>query len=258
MVILRDKEGIAHVVSLSGGKDSTALAFGLMERMPDTPFNYVCTPTGNELPEMVEHWRNLEKILGQPIINVTNGTLTSIIAQEKMIPNWRSRFCTRILKLAAMARFLREASPAICYVGLRADEDEEDRGGATHGGDYITVAESENIKQRYPLREWGWNLKEVVEKCRDYQVRIPTRTDCAWCFYQGIGEWYNLWKLHPDIYEEGAAIERQFGHTFRSAGRDTWPAKLDDLRARFQKGDIPTLSLNIMAKRQDMCRACTL
>lgn len=52
---VRDKQGVLHVVALSGGHDSTAMAFLLREQNPDTPYNYVCTPTGNELPTMFDH-----------------------------------------------------------------------------------------------------------------------------------------------------------------------------------------------------------
>lgn len=53
-----------HVVALSGGKDSTAMALRLRELNPDVDYVYVCTPTGNELPEMWEHWRKLGQLLG--------------------------------------------------------------------------------------------------------------------------------------------------------------------------------------------------
>ena len=47
-----------HVIGLSGGKDSTALALRLMETEP-REYELICNATGNELPEMVEHWAKL-------------------------------------------------------------------------------------------------------------------------------------------------------------------------------------------------------
>jgi 3'-phosphoadenosine 5'-phosphosulfate sulfotransferase (PAPS reductase)/FAD synthetase len=59
-----------HIVALSGGKDSTALAIRLKELNPNRKYIYICTPTGDELPEMELHWANLESILDQPIVKV--------------------------------------------------------------------------------------------------------------------------------------------------------------------------------------------
>ena len=58
-----------HIVALSGGKDSTALALRLKEIEPRN-YIYVCTPTGDELPEMIAHWHKLSSLLGQPILRV--------------------------------------------------------------------------------------------------------------------------------------------------------------------------------------------
>lgn len=44
-----------HIVGISGGKDSVALALRLQEVEP-REYDYLITPTGNELPEMFEHW----------------------------------------------------------------------------------------------------------------------------------------------------------------------------------------------------------
>ena len=65
MELRRDEQGVAHIIGLSGGKDSTCLALLLKEHEP-RPYNYVCTPTGNELPDMLEalkmvsnfNWKN--------------------------------------------------------------------------------------------------------------------------------------------------------------------------------------------------------
>ena len=62
----RNTVSILHVVGLSGGKDSTALALYLKE---NTTCNYIylCTPTGDELPEMENHWGHLECLLSSPL-----------------------------------------------------------------------------------------------------------------------------------------------------------------------------------------------
>ena len=62
-------ENITHIVALSGGKDSTAMALRLAEVEPRN-YIYICTPTGDELPDMDRHWKNLECFLGQPLIRL--------------------------------------------------------------------------------------------------------------------------------------------------------------------------------------------
>jgi len=59
----------ARIVALSGGKDSTALALRLMEVEPK-PYQFCITPTGRELPEMVEHWAKLGCLLGSPLLRI--------------------------------------------------------------------------------------------------------------------------------------------------------------------------------------------
>ena len=61
-----------HVVALSGGKDSAAMALRLAELEP-RDYTYVCTPTGDELPEMFQHWRGLAERLGKPLVPVMGG-----------------------------------------------------------------------------------------------------------------------------------------------------------------------------------------
>lgn len=254
MGLLRDENGIAHIVGLSGGKDSTCLAVWLMENEP-RPYNYVCTPTKDELPEMEAHWRNLEdRVLGQKIIRLENEGLRLLNERMHCLPNFQKRFCTRLLKLKPYGAFIANVQPAISYIGLR--DDEEEREGARHGGDY--VPKGTDLKHRYPLREIGFQLEDVQQFLMERQIFIPSRTDCARCPLQQLGEWYNLWKNHPSIYADAEAEEVEIGHTYRSPSRDSWPASLAELRGEFEMGHIPTRSLNMMEKRKDMCRACTL
>lgn len=249
--VLRDENGVAHLVGISGGKDSTCLAVALKEREP-RPYTYFYTPTGNELPEMVAHMKRVQELLAAPIIELTNGTLASVIDDNNMIPNFRSRFCTRILKLKPAGQFFEAIAPCVSYVGLRDDEDE--REGTRPGGDSAAI--QTEVIHDFPFQRWG--LEEVWAFLNEWFIQIPDRTDCAWCPYQRLGEWYLLWLNHRSIYMAAEAIERKYGHTFRSPGRDTWPASLAELRTRFEAGDKPEISLRMMEKRQGMCRACSL
>lgn len=271
----RDENGVLHVVALSGGHDSSSMACELKEREP-RPYVYVCTPTGNELPEMFDFWNWLGVHLGRRLVPIMAGiTLDGLIEREKMIPNRVSRFCTRILKIEPYRQFLKEQAaigPVVSYVGLRADEE------GRAGGAYSDI---EGVTMRFPLREWGMGEAEVQSSLAARNIAVPERTDCDTCYAQQLGEWWKLWHDHPDRFAKGEAHEARTGSTFRtpklvdgepvmetrrgmtfaSSHRDTWPVRLTDMRALFEAGHVPTVRYD--PRSRDLfsaggCRVCRM
>lgn len=229
-----------QVVAFSGGKDSTALVLRMAELGED--FSCLFTPTGNELPTLVEHVHRIVARVEKPLIEPPNKGLLFWIAYHKALPNWRMRWCTRQIKILPCIAYLQAHPGTTLCVGLRADE--ESRVGLY--GDYAAY--------RYPLREWGWKLADVQSYLRRRQIEIPARTDCALCYGQRLSEWWALWKEHPTEYALGEQLEQAHGHTFRSAQRDTWPAGLRELRQLFEAGSIPKGA----GDRKTTCRVCSL
>ena len=197
----------------------------------------------------------LGEILKSPLKVISCGSsLNGLIRDYGALPNWRQRWCTRQLKIEPFNQYLVSQIPATVYVGLRFDEPEEQRKGVNYGG-------VEGITQRFPLREWGWNKKKVLEFLGAEGVIVPLRTDCARCYHQRIGEWYRLWRDHLDIYMEGEAQEIETGHTFRGPNRDSWPTSLADLRKAFERGRVPKgeNQLNLFSSdRESMCSVCRM
>lgn len=231
-----------HVVGLSGGKDSTAMAMWLVENEP-REYEFICNETGDELPEMIAHWERLERLLGAPLKRVRHAeSLTELCETQEALPNWRQRWCTRILKIEPTIRYMQSLpDDSVLYVGLRADE--EARPGLF----------DEDIAVRFPLRERGFTEADVYAYLCKLGITIPKRTDCGLCFYQRLDEWQTLYFQHPQKYAEGVALEKKIGHTFRSPGRDTWPADLESLAKEFDRGR-PIRKTS----RGTACRVCTL
>lgn len=238
-----------HIVALSGGKDSTAMALRLAEVEP-RDYIYICNPTGHELSEMEEHWASLEVLLGKPLTRVTNQNMDFWIDHFNALPNWRQRWCTRLLKIEPTIAFIQGHQPATLYVGLRADEELRE-------GIY-----SEDVANDFPLRRWGWGLLEVRDYLRQRGVWIPERTDCYDCYWQRLIEWKNLLRKHPALYAIAQNRETAIGHTFRSPGRDTWPASLNELREAFEKRRVRGEKLQLELIKEDDeytgCRVCRL
>lgn len=240
------------LVAVSGGKDSCAMALGLVETEPDD-YEFCITPTGRELPEMVAHWQRLECLLKKPLIRVPAPSLLDLIKKYRTLPNFRMRYCTRQVKIEPFIDYAISAAPAVCFVGIRADE-ASDRGGTDWNG-------LDGVKQDLPLVRWGWGINRVREYLRERNIVIPIRTDCDFCYHQQIGEWWRLWRDHLDRYTEAEALEQWTGHTFRSEQRDSWPASLRELRHKFESGFTPKGAAQIhlpmeTAERPTMCAWC--
>jgi len=233
------------VVAFSGGKDSTSMALRLAENGEE--FRLLHTPTGNELPEMREHLERVVKMTGAQLIIPPGPSLDDLIHEQNCLPNWRMRWCTRMLKIEPCEEWLRTEMEADRYptlaIGLRSDEP------GRMGGRYPP-----EIGIRFPLREWHWGIEEVLAYCRERGVTIPRRTDCAVCFYQRLWEWYVLWMDYPEEWAQAVAYEDETGHTFRSPTKDNHPASLRDLGAKFAAGFVP----RTRGPRKQMCRICAM
>src|SRR5688572_17497232 len=115
-------EGIPrHVLSLSGGKDSAALAIYMRDRVPE--MEYIFHDTDKELPETYDYLARLEAILGKPVAKTSPvDTFDHWLAvYGGMLPSNHRRWCTRMLKLKPFENYVGDG-PVVNYVGLRADE----------------------------------------------------------------------------------------------------------------------------------------
>ncbi len=240
------------VSAFSGGKDSTCMVLRQAElgESGELLFNVV----GNEFPDLLSHVKRIAGITGWKLTPTVpaHGGLHDRILEQATIPNARMRWCTRELKIEPTQAYLLAHPGSTLCVGLRADEEARE-------GIYGDVA-----SYRYPLREWGWGLKDVNAYLEEKRICVPRRTNCPLCYGQRLSEWWILWKEHPELFAEGEAIEATTGHTFRSPSRDTWPASLHDLKSRFEAGDTPrdVISLPLFGeydtKGSGVCRVCEL
>lgn len=228
------------IVAFSGGKDSTVLVLEIKPRA------VLFTPTGNELPGVLGHIRTIAKMVGAEIVCPSGPSLAACIQQENALPNPRMRWCTPMIKIIPAQRWLVSNPNTKMLVGIRADEE--------HRKGLYRIPED---RYDYPLRRWGWTLKDVESRISKAGIIVPKRTDCAVCPYQRLGEWWRLWKHWPQFWSQGEAWESMTGHTFRMPSRDTWPAAMCDLATRFEAGDKPR-GADDEDNQGVRCRVCTL
>jgi 3'-phosphoadenosine 5'-phosphosulfate sulfotransferase (PAPS reductase)/FAD synthetase len=199
-----------HVLGISGGKDSAALAVFVRQNYPELDVEYFFTDTGKELPEVYEFLGRLEGFLGKPIARLNPRRDFDFWLREykHFLPSAQTRWCTRQLKLAPFEQWIKPMLAAgdtvTTYVAIRADE--EYREGYT--------SKHENLKVRLPFREAGIDKKAVMDILESSGVGVPkyydwrSRSGCTFCFFQQKIEWVRLKERHPDAFEEAKQYEK--------------------------------------------------
>jgi 3'-phosphoadenosine 5'-phosphosulfate sulfotransferase (PAPS reductase)/FAD synthetase len=199
-----------HVLGLSGGRDSAALAVHMRRTRPDLNIEYFFTDTGKELPEVYDFLGRLEGFLGVPIQRLNPDRDFDFWLQEynHFLPSPRTRWCTRQLKILPFEHWVRpdlEAGVTISsYVAIRADENHREGLTATHP----------NLRVVMPLREAGIDKNGVIELLEGSGIGLPdyyrwrSRSGCTFCFFQQKIEWVNLLREHPEAFEEAKRYEK--------------------------------------------------
>lgn len=195
-----------HVLCMSGGKDSTALALHMRDRVPE--MEYVFCDTDKELTETYEYLNQVEAFLGKRIVrlNASRGFDHWLETFGGYLPSPQVRWCTKYLKLFPFEEFVGD-DPVISYVGLRADED---RIG------YIST--KSNIKAVFPFKEAGIGYAGVMKILQDSGIGLPpylkwgrTHSGCYFCFFQRPIEWVRLLETHPEQFDQAQAYEKLSG-----------------------------------------------
>lgn len=199
-----------HVLGLSGGRDSAALAVFMRQHHPELAVDYFFTDTGKELPEVYEFLGRLEGFLGKPILRLNPDRDFDFWLKQyhNFLPSPQTRWCTRQLKLRPFEAWLRpklEAGTTVySYVAIRADEEYREGYSSTHA----------NLNVRLPFKESGIDKAGVLEILDGAGLGLPkyyawrTRSGCTFCFFQQKIEWVRLMEQHPDAFEEAKRYEK--------------------------------------------------
>lgn len=199
-----------HLLGLSGGRDSAALAVYMRHYHPEIDIEYFFTDTGKELPEVYEFLGRLEGVLGKPIqrLNPDRDFDFWLKQYNSFLPSAQTRWCTRQLKLRPFEVWIKpmlaEGTKVYSYVAIRSDE--EYREGYT--------SKHENLVVRLPFKEAGIDKAGVLELLDSSGLGLPkyynwrTRSGCTFCFFQQKIEWVRLREQHPEAFEEAKRYEK--------------------------------------------------
>ena len=125
---------IKHVLGISGGKDSAALAIYMSRKHSDVNVEYYTCDTGKELTETYDLINKLNSVLGKNIRLYKS--IDELNSPEKnpfdhflamyggYLPSATARWCTGKMKLEPFENEI-GTTPTISYVGIRGDENRE-------------------------------------------------------------------------------------------------------------------------------------
>ena len=242
-LVKQSDTGVRHVLGLSGGKDSAALAIYIRDQYPEIhkKVEYFFSDTGAELTEAYEFLDKLETYRGKPIVRLGTGREFDhwLKVHNDLLPSARARWCTRTMKIKPFEQFVGE-DPVISYVGIRADENREGY-----------ISSKPTIQAVFPFVDDGL-VKDDIFRLLEETIGIPeyyrwrSRSGCYFCFFQRQEEWLGLKENHPELFEKAKEYERRQRERYDldiadkrliGTGQYTWSqaGTLDEVVAKAEK-----------------------
>lgn len=148
---------LRHLLGISGGKDSAALAIYMKVHYPEINMEYYFCDTGKELEETKHLIDELEVFLGKEIkkLRAAEGSNEDAFDHYHKLfggylPSSNARWCTKILKLGPFEEFV-GSDPVISYVAIRGDENRDGY-----------ISKKPNIQSIFPFRKNIWS-EDVIQ-----------------------------------------------------------------------------------------------
>jgi len=208
------KKKVRHILGLSGGKDSTALAIFMRQQYPDLEIEYFFCDTHKELKETYEYLGRIEDWLGIKIhyLEAERGFDHWLDVYGGVLPSPKMRWCTKQMKIIPLEKWVGD-DEVITYVGIRADENRDG---------YISTKPT--ITAKFPFKEHGFVKADIIRLLEESGIGMPdyyrwrSRSGCYFCFFQRKYEWVMLAQEHPDLFQK--AVEYEQNH--RDGRTYTW------------------------------------
>ena len=229
---------VKNVVSLSGGKDSTALLLMMLGK--NIPVHSaVFFDTGWEFPQMHEHINTIESMVDVPIVRLKpEKSFDDLMLRHQVKrratgevhrvgygwPSAMRRWCTR-QKIDNIQKYLKGIPGSVSAIGFAADE--KNRASRSN-------ASSEKPKI-YPLIEWGITEGKALQYCYDkgfFWGGLYThfdRVSCFCCPLQKLGALRRLRKHYPELWLRMTYMDSQIS---QSSGFGSY-ASVQDMENRF-------------------------
>ena len=144
---------VSNIVSLSGGKDSTAMLLMMLEKKISVD-HIVFFDTGWEFPGMIKHIDKLEKYIGREIVKLKYKIPFNEAIKKWGFASFKRRWCTD-RKVKTIETFCKKYKPFTKWIGFSYDERQRIK---------------RTIGYCYPLIDWKITEEDALKYC--YKKRL--------------------------------------------------------------------------------------
>lgn len=225
-----------HIVSFSGGKDSTAMLIMMLEKGIKID-EIIFIDTTMEFDEMYTHINKLKTNLNIQITRLSFDFKYYMFDHEKRNGSkgyaWCGRMCRwgTSMKKQLMAKYIKEKydNKIIEFQGIAYDEPER-----------IGKNNDKKWDVKYPLYDWGIEESEALQYCYDKGYnwnglyKWLDRVSCWCCWNKNLKELKGMYFNKPDKWIELKAYEKRIGIPFKQN------YSLEELEQRFKREGIQT------------------
>lgn len=182
-----------QIVSLSGGKDSTAMLLMMLERN-EPIHSVVWFDTGWEFPEMYPHIEKLEKHSGIRVTRLKYHREFDEIMKKWKWPSPTRRWCTAA-KRDTINKYGGSFSNYVQCIGFASDETKR------------TYSKSVSKNTRFPLIEYDVTEKDALGYCKKHGFDwgglydVFDRVSCFCCPLGGIRDSRKLRRHYPELWK---------------------------------------------------------
>jgi 3'-phosphoadenosine 5'-phosphosulfate sulfotransferase (PAPS reductase)/FAD synthetase len=215
-----------NVINFSGGRTSAYMA----KKLIDDGGEYIVTfqNTGKEMPQTLDFINECDKRWGLNIVwlefRFGNGVevvtyetasrdgrpFTEAIEHNKQfLPNQLMRYCTRLMKIDTLKRYLKSIgiTEYTSYNGIRYDEPRR-----------WNKIKNLDIDVELPLVKWKTTKKDVLDwwKIQDFDLMVnEPYGNCDCCFLKGKGKLSIIAKEKPELFQWWIDAENKAEATFK-------------------------------------------
>ncbi|MDD6133287.1 MAG: phosphoadenosine phosphosulfate reductase family protein [Selenomonadaceae bacterium] len=227
-----------HIVSFSGGKDSTAMLLMMLEKNIAVDDIIFCD-TGVEFPALYQHVEEVERYIDRKITRLKwdGGSYEWEFAHHVKLrgnnlpgkgwASFRNRWCTQYFKSRPSKKYLKGTygKNYTLYIGIAYDEPKRHK----------------NIPANvvHPLYDWQITEVQALEYCKSKGFDfgglydIFPRLGCYCCPLQRKQSWRALYDNFPELFEKSLQMEAECEHDTKFATGK----KLADYSAEFKAAD---------------------